>query len=141
MGRTGAIIQRRGREFHDEDLSELRVGLKEETRKNLERIRDFLSQKEGRAVTLSECLQQMTEIVLAKIDPIKKAERAMKRSNARTLISKGGAAHDHPHDRDTKTDLLPPGGEPRQGARLQAYRRGRLAAASRGSMMAANGSP
>ncbi len=69
--------------FKDEDLSELRVGLNEETRKNLERIRDLLSQQRGRAVTLSECLEQMTEIVLEKIDPIKKAERAIKRSTAK----------------------------------------------------------
>ncbi len=69
--------------FKDEDLSELRVGLNEETRKNLERILDLLSQKKEQAVTLSECLQQMTEIVLEKIDPVKKAERAMKRSTAK----------------------------------------------------------
>ena len=69
--------------YKDEGLSELRVGLNEETRKNLERIRDLLSQKKGRAVTLSECLEQMTKIVLEKIDPIKKAERAMKRSTVK----------------------------------------------------------
>ena len=69
--------------YKDEDLSELRVGLNEETRKNLERILDLLSQKTGRAVSLSECLDQMTKIVLEKIDPLKKAERAMRRSTAK----------------------------------------------------------
>ncbi len=69
--------------YKDEDLSELRVGLNEDTRKNLERIRDLLSQKTSRAVTLSECLEEMTKIVLEKIDPVKKAERAIKRSTAK----------------------------------------------------------
>lgn len=70
-------------DYKDEDLSELCVGLSEETRKNLERIRDLLSQKNGRAVSLEECLEQMTKIVLEKIDPLKKAERAIKRSAAK----------------------------------------------------------
>ena len=69
--------------YKDDNLSELRVGLNEETRKNLERIRDLLSQKNGRAVTLSECLEQMTKIVLEKMDPLKKAERATKRRAAK----------------------------------------------------------
>ncbi len=49
----------------------------------LERIRDLFSQRFGRLVTLAECLSQMTEITLEKIDPVKKAERALKRNIAK----------------------------------------------------------
>ncbi len=69
--------------YRGDDLIELRTGVSEKTMENLERIKDLLSQREKRSVTLAEALAVMAEITLNKLDPLRKAERAEERDKSK----------------------------------------------------------
>ena len=59
------------------ELSELKVGLDEETEKNIEALKDILSQKLGRAASLKEVVAWAAKVTREKFDPEKKAERRL----------------------------------------------------------------
>lgn len=58
------------------ELSELKVTIDTKTEENLKVLKDILSQKKGKSVSLAEVIAWATEVTREKHDPIKKAERA-----------------------------------------------------------------
>jgi len=77
-----------------ENLMDLRCGVKPGTNRKLERVKDLLSQKMGRACTLEDALAAMADLYLEKNDPVEKARRAQnrpsptKKMSCRTAASK-----------------------------------------------------
>jgi 5-methylcytosine-specific restriction endonuclease McrA len=62
-----------------EDLSQLKVGISKKLEEKLRRVQDLESQRTRRAVKLSETLEALVDLYLEKKDPVKKAERVLKR--------------------------------------------------------------
>jgi 5-methylcytosine-specific restriction endonuclease McrA len=62
-----------------ENLSQLKVGISKELEEKLKRVQDLESQRTRRAVKLSETLEALVDLYLEKKDPVKKAERVLKR--------------------------------------------------------------
>ena len=73
-----------------EDRYEFKVGISEELHQSILRVQDLLSQKVGRPATLEEVLAALVHGFLAKNDPLKKAERAIKRRVQRPSHEKLG---------------------------------------------------
>ncbi len=67
------------------ELSELKVGLDEQTEKDLEALKDILSQKLGRAASLKEVVAWAAKVTRERFDPEKKAERRL----GKKLVSSG----------------------------------------------------
>ena len=53
------------------------VTLSIEAKEQLERLKDVLSQKERRAVSLKEAIEYAAQFTLERVDPLKKAERSV----------------------------------------------------------------
>ena len=70
--------------YKAENLIELKVGISEATMLNLQRLQDVLSQKHRMDVSLSEAIAFLVEFSIDRLDPVRKAERAMRRSERRT---------------------------------------------------------
>jgi len=70
-----------------ENLMELRCGVKPDINKKLERVKDLLSQKMGRACTLEDALAAMADLYLEKNDPVEKAKRAQNRPSPTKKMS------------------------------------------------------
>lgn len=66
--------------FKAEDRLEFKVGISEDLSKKLARARDLQSQRTSKPATYEEVLNVMVEIFFEKVDPIRKAERAIKRA-------------------------------------------------------------
>jgi hypothetical protein len=64
-------------------LSELKVAIDEETEKNLDALKDILSQKLRRAASLKDVIAWAAQVTREKFDPEKKAERSAKRISSR----------------------------------------------------------
>jgi 5-methylcytosine-specific restriction endonuclease McrA len=62
-----------------ENLSQLKVGISKQLEEKLKRVQDLESQRTRRAVKLSETLEALVDLYLEKKDPVKKADRALKR--------------------------------------------------------------
>ena len=62
------------------ELSELKVAIDEETKQNLDALKDILSQKLGRAAGLQDVIAWATKVTREKFDPEKKAERALSKT-------------------------------------------------------------
>jgi hypothetical protein len=62
-----------------ENLSQLKMGISKRLEEKLKRVQDLESQRTRRAVKLSEALEALVDLYLEKKDPIKKAERVLKR--------------------------------------------------------------
>ncbi len=58
-------------------LSELKVGVDEATEKNLEFLKDILSQKTGKPATLGQVIAWTAAVTREKYDPMRKAQRAI----------------------------------------------------------------
>lgn len=65
-------------------LVNLNVAIPESLAQDLERLHDLIAQKEQRNVNFVEALQAMAAIVLDKLDPVRKADRAQKRKTKGT---------------------------------------------------------
>jgi len=65
--------------FITEERLELRLGISKSLQEKLKRVRDLESQRKGRTVSLEETLEATIEVYLESKDPIKRAERVMKR--------------------------------------------------------------
>jgi hypothetical protein len=60
----------------------LQLTVKTATAEKFRRVQDLLSSKSRRAVNLSECLDQILDLALEKLDPIAKANKALARKQA-----------------------------------------------------------
>ena len=65
--------------FINEDRMELRLGLSKAAKEKLKRVQDLESQRSGRPVSIEEAFEVLLEVYLESKDPIKRAERVMKR--------------------------------------------------------------
>ncbi len=70
--------------YKSESLLELRLGITEETLSKLKRLQDLLSQKEKKNVNASRALEMLVELGLEKLDPVKKAQRAIRRQEQKS---------------------------------------------------------
>jgi hypothetical protein len=75
------ITQERCRYTSEKEV-EVQVGISEETFLQLEQIKDLLSQKNQKPSDLREVLDYLSSLGLEKLDPVRKAQRAQKRSEA-----------------------------------------------------------
>ena len=66
------------------DLSELKVPVDPTTERNLEALKEILSQKLGKPATLSQVVAWAVEVTRTKFDPIKRAERSRKISSRKS---------------------------------------------------------
>ena len=66
-------------------LSELRIAVDEQTQKNLQRLKDLLSQKTGQPATLAEVIAWAAEVCRDRHDPVRRAERMQKKTQATTV--------------------------------------------------------
>ena len=69
------------------DRTALQVGISTATEKAIQRARDILSQKLGRAVSLEEVISAMAETYLDRHDPVRKAARASSSRLAYALVT------------------------------------------------------
>lgn len=69
----------------DKKLSELKVAVDESTEKNLEALKDILSQKLGKAASLGEVVAWALKVTRDKFDPVCKAERSQVLAEARKI--------------------------------------------------------
>ena len=65
--------------FISEDRVELRLGLSKAAKEKLKRVQDLESQRTARPVSLEETLEALLNVYLEAKDPLKRAERVMKR--------------------------------------------------------------
>ena len=65
--------------FVSEDRVELRLGLSKATKEKLKRVQDLESRRTARSVSIEETLEAMLDVYLQSKDPIKRAERVLKR--------------------------------------------------------------
>ena len=65
--------------FVGADRVELRVGISTSLEEKLKQAQDLESQRRGRAATLEETLEALTHVYLEVKDPVKRAERVLKR--------------------------------------------------------------
>jgi 5-methylcytosine-specific restriction endonuclease McrA len=72
------------------DLREMRVGISAEIEKMVNRVKDLVSQSEGKAASLEDVVRVMATSYLEKHDPIKKAERASSRKTRKVIAPKPG---------------------------------------------------
>ena len=68
-----------GIKFISEDRVELRLGLSKVAQEKLKRVQDLESQRTARPVSIEEALEAMLDVYLESKDPVKRAERMMKR--------------------------------------------------------------
>jgi hypothetical protein len=71
--------------YVSEKRIELKLGISEELYEMLKRIQDIASSQSQNALNLEQTLQEMAEVYLEKKDPIKKAERAQKRTSPKPV--------------------------------------------------------
>jgi hypothetical protein len=71
--------------YVSENRIELKLGISEELYEMLKRIQDIASSQSQNALNLEQTLQEMAEVYLEKKDPIKKAERAQKRTSPKPV--------------------------------------------------------
>jgi hypothetical protein len=71
--------------YASEKRIELKLGISEELYEMLKRIQDIASSQSQNALNLEQTLQEMAEVYLEKKDPIKKAERAQKRTSPKPV--------------------------------------------------------
>ncbi len=62
-------------------------GISEELMKEIERVKEIVSQNTGRPANLEETLKAMATLYLERKDPIKKAERVLKKDSLSSSIS------------------------------------------------------
>ncbi len=62
-------------------------GISEELMKEIERVKEIVSQNTGRAANLEETLKAMATLYLQRKDPIKKAERVLKKEPLSSPVS------------------------------------------------------
>ena len=62
-------------------------GISEELMKEIERVKEIVSQNTGRPANLEETLKAMATLYLERKDPIKKAERVLKKNSLSSSIS------------------------------------------------------
>jgi 5-methylcytosine-specific restriction endonuclease McrA len=67
--------------FVSAERLELRVGISKSLQEKLDRVRDLESQRTARAASLEDTLEALTEVYLETKDPMKRAERVMKRKS------------------------------------------------------------
>lgn len=84
--RVQAVAERM--RFVGEDRLELKLGISEALRENLIRIQDLNSQRLGRAMSLEESLEAMAELFLEKNDPVRKAERVLKKKSSSAVTGR-----------------------------------------------------
>lgn len=65
-----------------EDRVELRLGISKTVQDKLKRVQDLESQRAARAVRLEETLEALLDVYLESKDPVKRAERVIKKSGA-----------------------------------------------------------
>lgn len=65
-----------------EDRLELRMGISKALQEKLKRVQDLEAQRMGRAVSLEDTLETLLEVYLETKDPVKRAERVLKRKAA-----------------------------------------------------------
>lgn len=69
-----------------EDKYEFRTYLNKSAEENLKRVKDLLSQKFKKAISAEEAIEFLMQDYLQRQDPVKKAERAMEKNNAKLNI-------------------------------------------------------
>lgn len=74
------------------NLSELRCGVSDEVEGLVRRVQDVISQQRGTACSLAEALKEMAELFLEKKDPVRKAERVLRKKKARETDQVGSDA-------------------------------------------------
>ena len=70
--------------FVAEDRLELRLGISKNLKERLERARDLEAQRTGRAVSIEDTLETLLDVYLEAKDPVKRAERVVKRKKVAT---------------------------------------------------------
>jgi HNH endonuclease len=68
------------------DLSELKVPVDAKTEENLAALKEILSQKLGKAATLTEVIAWAAEVTRTKFDPVKRAGRSRKISSRKSQV-------------------------------------------------------
>ena len=76
--------------FVAEDRLELRLGISKSLREKLERVRDLESQRTANPVSLEETLAALLDVYLESKDPVKRAERVLKRKTDNAAASVTG---------------------------------------------------
>jgi len=66
------------------ELSELKVPVDPKTEENLAALKEILSQKLGKAATLTQVVAWAAEVTRTKFDPVKRAERSRKSSSRKS---------------------------------------------------------
>ena len=69
------------------DLSELKVPVDLKTEENLTALKEILSQKLGKAATLTDVIAWAAEVTRMKFDPVKRAERSRKISSRKSATT------------------------------------------------------
>jgi len=75
--------------FLAEDRLELRLGISKSLKEKLERVRDLESQRTANPVSIEETLDVLLDVYLESKDPVKRAERVLKKKgvNARASVT------------------------------------------------------
>jgi hypothetical protein len=92
--------------FVGPERSELRLGISKALRDKLERVQDLESQRTGRAVSFEEAIEALADVYLESKDPIKRAERVMKRQ-AKALKTNADAPVTVTHKSSENRALIP----------------------------------
>jgi 5-methylcytosine-specific restriction endonuclease McrA len=80
-----------------EDRVELRMGISKALEEKLRRVQDLESQRTGRAASMEETLEAMVDIYLEVKDPVKRAERILKRGGRQPVTGQVGSKSSENH--------------------------------------------
>ena len=74
------------------EMSQLKVAVNEQTEKNLNVLKEVLSQKLGKPATLGDVIAWAAEVTREKFDPLRKAERAVSWGKTAPVVTQKGRA-------------------------------------------------
>ena len=90
--------------FVSDTRLELRLGISKELEEKLKRVQDLESQRTGRATSFEDAIESMAAVYLESKDPVKRAERVMKRkkeSNENNAAACVTVTHNGPESPET----------------------------------------